>query len=728
MRTSLIATTVACLAFGQADGWQTHHDAVKRALARKQYDVAVREAQAGFDSVQRYGPSDPRYIRSLMDRADTQRSDVAIDTLRRALESAQSAGTLAKDPALNDELRTKLAQSLIWLIRDSNPRPSFKDQENLSRQALAVIAGLDKDSTNLLVQAVSSLAFALSRQGYYAAAESALRRGLAVREDVVLLSDLAEVVYREGYMADAEALLNRAISLDAASTSADRFQFPLFERLYSLAVVNIDRGQHSVAEALLEQSRQAANGIYSEILLNHALGNLACARRQFDSAKDRFRQGLAASEDSRWRYPRGEMLIDMGRCAIKEKDFNAAGSFLDAAKAIFDAGFRRDHPVAAQILWQQALLLEAQKKPADADPLLTRAISMLENAAGPKAPIVGAALQDLGRIRKAAGDAAGAAQLMARTRGIQKPTDTRPLPAVDKDLTPAKAAEMAYWDTIQDRDDAVLFRQYVADFPKGQFVALAREHVGQPLPDGAPCAQDFDAVPEPALPACITFWRKTGYAPVALAAYQEAGRILFVGAFDKGADRLVTYLLALEEFKQRININRERGYRPATITVLAGPPGPRFTSTWVKLEPGVSVTTGAFGDDLRREFEDQTARKNRNTALVIYFNQGLKYMGVWEPSHGVDSKLFPDVIRENPGASLTNQGYRPTNIVGYQIGGEVRYAAVWTKNAEPWQASRGVSKSDYLKWRDQYKRQGYSLDYVQVFGDNFCTIWHKAGR
>src|SRR5579864_4196342 len=67
MRLSLIVATAAFLAFAQSDSWQAHHDAVRSALARKQYDVAVREAKAGLDSVAQSGPSDPRYIRSLMD-------------------------------------------------------------------------------------------------------------------------------------------------------------------------------------------------------------------------------------------------------------------------------------------------------------------------------------------------------------------------------------------------------------------------------------------------------------------------------------------------------------------------------------------------------------------------------------------------------------------------------------------------------------------------------------
>ena len=50
MKAAALLAFAMAVAAGQADEWRTHHDAARRALTERKYDVAGKEARAGFDA------------------------------------------------------------------------------------------------------------------------------------------------------------------------------------------------------------------------------------------------------------------------------------------------------------------------------------------------------------------------------------------------------------------------------------------------------------------------------------------------------------------------------------------------------------------------------------------------------------------------------------------------------------------------------------------------------
>ena len=151
-----ISLLASALVFAQTDAWDTHHQAARKALNQKRYDVAAKEADAGFKEVEKAGPSDPRYIRSLMDRAAVESQDnlgTAERTLRFALDGAERAGTFAKDTALSSDLRKELIARLDDLA--SRPGPSNPPETQVYLRAALVQAGkLDPPDTRLIVARV----------------------------------------------------------------------------------------------------------------------------------------------------------------------------------------------------------------------------------------------------------------------------------------------------------------------------------------------------------------------------------------------------------------------------------------------------------------------------------------------------------------------------------------------------------------------------------------------
>ena len=78
-----------------------------------------------------------------------------------------------------------------------------------------------------------------------------------------------------------------------------------------------------------------------------------------------------------------------------------------------------------------------------------------------------------------------------------------------------------------------------------------------------------------------------------------------------------------------------------------------------------------------------------------------------------------------------SQGYRLTDVSGYRVGNEERYAALWEKTGDsPWVAKHGMTSARYQKEFDKLTKDGFRL--VHVTGSSvagayrFAAIWEKS--
>lgn len=99
--------------------------------------------------------------------------------------------------------------------------------------------------------------------------------------------------------------------------------------------------------------------------------------------------------------------------------------------------------------------------------------------------------------------------------------------------------------------------------------------------------------------------------------------------------------------------------------------------------------------------------------------------GAWQARHNLTSNEYQATFD-----SLTQQGFRLTNVSGYAINGEARYAALCEQVGGPdWQARHGISRGQYQQTFDELAAQGFFP--VQVCGYRvnvdvlFAAIWHR---
>ena len=98
----------------------------------------------------------------------------------------------------------------------------------------------------------------------------------------------------------------------------------------------------------------------------------------------------------------------------------------------------------------------------------------------------------------------------------------------------------------------------------------------------------------------------------------------------------------------------------------------------------------------------------------------------WAARHNLSGSQY-----QAASTTYARQGYRLVQVSGYTVGGEARYAAIWSKAAGPaWAARHNLSESQYLAASTTYAREGYRL--VQVSGytvggeARYAAIWSKA--
>jgi len=98
----------------------------------------------------------------------------------------------------------------------------------------------------------------------------------------------------------------------------------------------------------------------------------------------------------------------------------------------------------------------------------------------------------------------------------------------------------------------------------------------------------------------------------------------------------------------------------------------------------------------------------------------------WQATNGLTSTQYQDTFNQ-----LTSQGYRLTWVSGYTINNDPRYAAIFERIATTdWIARHGMTSSNYQSFVNQYASQGYRIVLVNGYTvngvDYYVAIWDKS--
>ncbi|MBO9700612.1 MAG: serine hydrolase [Sporocytophaga sp.] len=154
-------------------------------------------------------------------------------------------------------------------------------------------------------------------------------------------------------------------------------------------------------------------------------------------------------------------------------------------------------------------------------------------------------------------------------------------------------------------------------------------------------------------------------------------------------------------------------------------PGTLFAQAWI-------AKHGMSPAEYQTAFNTNTANGYRLTSVNGYTSNGAeKYIALWEKVSGgayVTSHSMTAAEYQTAFNTYTSQGYRPTLISGYAVGGVAQFAAIWEKKSGgAWIARHNLTAAQYQAVYDTYTAQGYRPTYISGYVVNgveyFAGIW-----
>ncbi len=728
------------LCYSETPDLQKHRDLASQAVKDKKFDVAQRERLAEYLEALK-SPSDKKQTAmALAEWGDSyfyERKNRDAEALYRkaiALYEATQADSTVIDPVL-----VRLSMALAQLSRIDYNRP-LEMRLDILREAMGKLAKARNPSAKTAGSQLNSLGVGLLYKGYYSSAELVLRRSVAVEETPFALTNLADVERVMGRLGDAEQHLNKALTLEASENgSAGQSGSSIAQhRLYFLGMLNQAQGQYDVAKAVLEQSIEAGGFKPWHADAHRVIANGYRDRGQYAQADAFYQRAL---ELDRANYPnldsryRAECLDDMGLAALKQHDLAKAEADWDEALAILKKILRPEHPGIALVMWHQALLLNERNKPSEAAQLAGRALAWMEQAMEPGAPALVPLIKDCAKFQETAGHVPLAMSLRARAAAILNV----PAPPIAKSQQLAAVElESGYWSSIEGRKEPALFHQYLRDFPMGRYAAKASE-IAKASPEAAvhppenpPCAQTFEAVPVENFAACFNTWSKAGFAPAALAIYQQNGSSVLMGSFLPMQARLLTVLLTENDQRDAIDLYAARHYRPDIVTVLMTPNGPRFTTTWAPARLAFGTVFAPSAAALRTDLDSQSAKHQVSTVILPMDAKGQRYFSTWtDVGSWPEATAYFDLSHYDSTQLFTARraaGFAPFRRWDYVTADGAREAQVWFKPKRPlaWYWFRGLNRARFETTRSELEARGYSLVHLDALTGEISAVWWRA--
>jgi hypothetical protein len=230
--------------------------------------------------------------------------------------------------------------------------------------------------------------------------------------------------------------------------------------------------------------------------------------------------------------------------------------------------------------------------------------------------------------------------------------------------------------------------------------------------------------------------RSRGYRPVCINAYNavEDNRFAVIYQTGKGPTWEMDWALTPAQFDRRAEQFRGKGYVPVCLSGSNLLGAERLSDLWLKQPKAVrEYGYGLDADPMLRLTKRLGARGYRPVWISSYrVNAANAYAVLWEQARGVPWELKCALSAEgfqNALDDLGARGYRPVAVSGLNMGGVVRYSAVWEKRKGAWQVQYGQSQGELLDFAKVMAAKGYRpvcvSGYNTLGGDRFASVWAK---
>ena len=229
-----------------------------------------------------------------------------------------------------------------------------------------------------------------------------------------------------------------------------------------------------------------------------------------------------------------------------------------------------------------------------------------------------------------------------------------------------------------------------------------------------------------------------GYRLVDVSGYSVDGEDRYAAIWSKAAGPAwaARHGLTSSQFQAAFEDYVGQGYRLVDVSGYSVDGEDRYAAIWSKAAgPAWAARHGLTSSQFQAAFEDYVGQGYRLVDVSGYSVDGEdRYAAIWSKAagpawaarHGLTSSQFQAAFEDYVG-----QGYRLVDVSGYSVGGEDRYAAIWSKAAGPaWAARHGLTSSQFQAAFEDYVGQGYRLVDVSGYSvggeDRYAAIWTKS--
>ena len=230
-----------------------------------------------------------------------------------------------------------------------------------------------------------------------------------------------------------------------------------------------------------------------------------------------------------------------------------------------------------------------------------------------------------------------------------------------------------------------------------------------------------------------------GYRLVHVSGYSVNGQALYAAIWEQapGSAWETRFRLTSAQYQERVEELAARGYQPIVVSgyELAGQDYYAAIwehAPWTFWEARYRLTQA----QLQAEFDELVARGYRLVHYNGYSIDGqARYVAIWE--YAPDSPAWESRsglnLRQLQAKfdELVAEGYRPVHISGYNVSGEVQYAAIWERASGPaWEAWTGLTSTQYQKQFDELLAKGYRpivVDGYEYSGQEYyAAVWEQT--
>lgn len=193
--------------------------------------------------------------------------------------------------------------------------------------------------------------------------------------------------------------------------------------------------------------------------------------------------------------------------------------------------------------------------------------------------------------------------------------------------------------------------------------------------------------------------------------------------------------LTPSQYETKFDDYTDDGFRATLISGYSVDGSPRFAGVWEQYDgPRWALYYGMTASGYQRRFDDMLDRGFRPTDVTGYsVNGDARYAAIWQQfdgpewaaHHGMSGSGYQDQF-----SGYLADGLRLTDVGGFGVGGTARYVATWQEFPGPeWAARHGLTGAEYQQTFDDFLDRGFRLTDVSgytVGGEpRFAAIWRR---